>query len=169
MVYSGKRFEITIANLLRSDFDYPILLNRQFLDCRTNKSRECDLIFITPFKIYCVECKNYNGYVAGGSFDENWRFASSGRKGNVQNPYVLNKKRIRLIRSKFYSNNSYPPQIENIIVFPDKCRIHVNNKSVYNLTDFINLVKLHSVSMKDCYKVDSICSFLEKNSSIRRV
>lgn len=164
MVYSGKFFEMYVASKLWSEFDYPILLNREFLDNRIGRHRECDLIFVTPFKIYCVECKNYKGYVSGNKFDDKWTFTSSGRKSKSQNPYILNKKRIRTIRSKFYSNNYYPPKIENIIVFPDRCKIHVDINNVYNLSDFITLVRMDSVTMRQIYKSDSICNFLEKSS-----
>lgn len=167
MVYSGISQEIGIANLLRSNgFDYPILLNREFLDPRTGRFRECDLIFITPFKIYCIESKNYNGYIAGKRFDKKWRFASSGRRGEVANPYTSNRTRIRLMRSKFYSVDCYPPYIDSVIVVPDRCKIHCDTGNVYSVSDFISLVKVDSVSMKEKYKVDAVCTFLENNSRL---
>lgn len=167
MVYSGKKFEIIVASQLSSIFNYPILLNRQFLDRRIGKGMECDLVLVTSFKIYCIECKNYSGYIAGNMFDEKWRFSSSGRKGKVQNPYLLNKRRIRVIRGKFYENNYNPPKIENLIVVPDNCNIHVDYKAVYNLTDFINIVKIDSVTNKDVYRTEKLSEFLVSNSRRR--
>lgn len=169
MVYSGKKFEIIVASNLSSIFNYPILLNRQFLDRRIGKGMECDLILVTPFKIYCIECKNYNGYIAGNLFDEKWRFASSGRKGKVQNPYLLNKRRIRVIRGKFYESNYNPPRIENVIVVPDNCNIHCDYKNVYNLTDFLNLVRIDSVTNKEVYRSEQLSEFIISNSARRIV
>lgn len=169
MVYSGKKFELIVAFHLRSNYDYPILFNRQFFDVDSHRDRECDLLFVTPFKIYSVECKNYNGYIAGNLFDSKWRFASSGRKNKVSNPYLSNKRRIRLLRGKFYENNYNPPEIENVIVVPDNCNIHVPYKKIYNLTDFLNLVRLDSVTNKEIYKVDKISDFIISNSTWRIV
>lgn len=169
MVNSGKRFELTVASNVRLSYDYPILLNREFFDPRLGRGMECDLLIITPFKIYCVECKNYNGYIAGDLFDIQWRFASTGRKGKVQNPYLLNKRRIRLIRGIFYKNGFKPPRIENIIVVPDNCNIHVEYKNVLTLTDFMNIVRLDSAINKSLYKVDNIANFMFNNSKRRFV
>lgn len=167
MVASGKRFELIVASSLKSIVDYPILLNREFFDKRIGRGMECDLILVTPFKIYCVECKNYNGYIAGNLYDNEWRFASSGRKSRVQNPYLLNKRRARLIRGLFYKDDYNPPKVENIIVMPDCCHIHVDYKHIFNITDFLNLVKLDCVTNKSVYRVDQISKFLIEYSKRR--
>lgn len=168
MVNSGKRFELTVASTIKSNFSYPILLNRDFFDPRLGRGMECDLIIVSPSKIYCVECKNYSGYIAGDSFDIEWRFASSGRRGRVQNPYLLNKRRIRVIRGKFYERGFKPPRIENIIVVPDRCQIHSNYKNVFTLTQFTSLVSFDSAVNKHVYKVSNISEFI-LNSSSRRI
>lgn len=160
MVSSGKGFELVVASSIKSVFDYPILLNREFFDYRIGRGMECDLILVTPFKIYCIECKNYNGYIAGDRFDVDWRFASSGRKGKVQNPYLLNKRRIRLIRGLFYNKGYNPPTIENFIIVPDNCQIHSNYKNVLHKRDFLNLLRLDSVTHKYVYKEDQISEFI---------
>ena len=168
MVLSGDLFELIVASKIQSLFDYPILIKREFYDDRIHKSMECDLILVTPFKIYCIECKSYNGYVSGSKFETNWRFASSGRKSTVQNPYLLNKIRIRLIRGLFYNRDFNPPKVENLIVVPDYCNIHVGYDKIYNLTDFLNLIKIDSVTHKSIYKEHELSKFLFDNSSKRR-
>lgn len=168
MLLSGDKFEFVVATKLLSIFDYPILIKRQFYDARIYRSMECDLIFITPFKIYCIECKHYKGYIAGNKFDKDWILASSGRKNTFQNPYLLNKRRIRVMRGFFYKNNYNPPSIENIIVVPDSCAIHSDYKKVFNVTDFINLVTMDSVTNKSIYKERQLAEFIF-NCSTRRI
>ena len=170
MVLSGKVFERTVASYLYGTVKCSILLNREFLSPRLNKAIECDLIIITPSKIYCVECKNYNGYIAGKMFDKEWRFASSRKIGRVQNPYLLNRKRIRVIRGAFYARGLEPPEIESVIVVPDKCKIHTEHEcNVLHLSSLVDSVIRDDKFCNKVFNVDGFERFLSKISNIREV
>ena len=170
MVLSGSRFERIVATFVSSSIPCSVLLNKEFMSPRLHRGLECDLIVITSKRIYCVECKNYSGYIAGDMFDYQWRFASSSKIGRVQNPYLLNKKRIRTIRGKFYSRGISPPHIENVIVVPDKCRVHVDSDcNVYNLSAFIESAIMTETLLPDIYNVDNVEKFLIKVSNTRDI
>lgn len=170
MVLSGKVFERTVASYLYGSVKCSILMNREFHSPRLHKSVECDLIVITPSKIYCVECKNYNGYIAGRMFDKEWRFASSRRIGRVQNPFLLNRKRIRIIRGSFYFRGIKPPEIESIIVVPDKCKIHTEDEcNVMTLSSLVDMVIRNDDFYKSVYNINNFENFLTKISRLREV
>lgn len=170
MVMSGVKFERTVASFINSSFDCSILLNRQFLSPRIHKSIECDLLVITSKKIYCVECKNYKGYIAGDMFEPYWRFASSGKRGNVQNPYLLNKKRIRAIRGGFYRRGLTPPSIESFIVVPDKCHINVELcVNVINIYSLLEIIRIDNSTLPVKFNVPNLERFLCKISSVREI
>lgn len=170
MVLSGSRFERIVATYVSSSIPCTVLLNKEFMSPKLHRGVECDLILITSKKIYCVECKNYNGYIAGAMFDTDWRFASSGKIGKVQNPYLLNKKRIRTIRGKFYLHGLIPPEIESVIIVPDKCRIHTSSEcNVQNLSSFIETLYSKEAFLPVIYNVDNLEKFLLSVSSTRDV
>lgn len=171
MVGSGVRFERTVASFIESTIDCSILFNREFLSPRIHKYIECDLIVVTSKKIYCIECKNYKGYIAGDAYDYYWRFSSSGKRGKVQNPYLLNMKRIRAIRGEFYNKGLTPPDIESIIVVPDKCRIHVDDEDVIvmNLFSLLEVLRIDTDTLPIKFNVVNLEKFLYKVSNVREV
>lgn len=154
MVASGSYFERKVASMIIMSIDCKILINPKFYSHSLHRGTECDLLVISPSKIYCIECKNYNGFISGNKFDETWNFVSSGKLGHVQNPYLLNNKHIRLIRGTFYNKGLRPLEIENIIVVPDKCNIHVEDCNVVNLSELMKRLSYEFRNGKHLYNID---------------
>lgn len=167
MVASGTLFERHVSTMIQATVKCRIFVNYEIFSKRLGRATECDLVVVTSNKIYCIECKNYNGYIVGSRFDEKWRFASSGRKGKVQNPFLLNRKHIRLIRGEFYKLGLRPLEIINVIVVPDNCTITGDRCTVNDKGGLMNLSSLLTMIRMDCqgqpfYSIQSISMFLSK-------
>ena len=162
IVLSGKKHEryvaLEIANLIPCRF----ILNYTVFSRELNRGTEIDIVVVTHSKIYCVECKNYNGYIAGNKFDEYWTFASSGKRGRTQNPYLLNRKHIRLLRGCFYNKGLKPLTVENVIVVPDRCKIHVENCNVMNVSSLLSLLTLEYRTSPKVYAIDKVYNFIQR-------
>lgn len=162
MVASGRYFEKKVASMITTSINCKILMNPEFYSNSLNRGTECDLIVISPVKIYCIECKNYNGFIAGNMFEETWSFVSSGKLGHVQNPYLLNERHIRLIRGTFYRRGLKPLDIENIIVVPNRCKIHVEGCNVLSLSELMTKIIFEYEHFKPLYNVDVVESYLNE-------
>jgi len=162
MVASGSYFERKVASTIATSIQCKILMNPEFYSNSLNRGTECDLIVISPVRIYCIECKNYKGFIAGDLYEPTWKFVSSGKLGHVQNPYLLNKRHIRLIRGTFYKRNLNPLYIENIIVVPNKCKIHVEGCNVLSLSELITKLVFEYEHYKPIYNVDTVEKYLNE-------
>lgn len=156
MVLSGSYFERKVASLISNSMDCVIYINSKFYSPSLNRGTECDLVVLTQFKLYCIECKHYNGFIAGERFSKEWKFVSSGKLGHIQNPYLLNKMHIRIIRGTFYKKGLKPLDIENIIVVPDKCKIHVEKCNVMHLSDLMIKLDFDRQCLKPIYNLNSL-------------
>lgn len=160
MVFSGMFHEKKVATEICNVIDCKVFFNFEVYSRELHRGTEIDLLVVTPYKIYCIECKNYNGYIAGNKFDEYWTFTSSGRRGRTQNPFLLNRKHIRLLNGCFYKRNLKPLNVENFIVVPDICKIHVEGCNVVHLSSLISLLDLDRKTSQNVYNVNSVCEFL---------
>lgn len=162
MVDSGSLFERQVASLLNTSLGCKIIFNPRFYSRELGRGMECDLLVLTPSKIYCVECKHYNGFVSGNKFDETWTFVSSGKLGHVQNPYLLNKRHIRLIRGTFHARSLVPLDITSYIVVPDKCNIHVEGCNVVHLSELLGIITFDNKYNKPMFNVDLLERYFNK-------
>lgn len=160
MVQSGTVFELLVSSKIHSIVECKTLANKKYMDFRLGRGVECDVIVVTDCKVYCVECKGYNGFISGDKYSDKWRFASSGKIGNVQNPYLLNRRRIRMIRGSFYRNGVSPIPIANYIVVPDKCNIHVEGCNVVSLSSLLSIIRNDSKMLPKIYNRSSLSKFL---------
>lgn len=141
MVESGYRFEDEVRLQAKYSCSCETRNNYRFYLPRINRGTECDVIIITQSKIYCVECKNFNGYISGYELDLEWRFASSGNKGKVSNPVLANNKHIRAIKGLFRKCGLTPPEIVSVVCVPNECVIHTDCEEVINLNQLVYKLK----------------------------
>lgn len=137
MVKSGENFEELVSLYSLSTTKCSIKNNYEFFSPRIGRGTETDVIVITEHRIYCVECKNFNGYLTGSELDLQWVFASSGRKSKVANPVLANYKHIRSIKGLLRKMSFPAYEIENIVCVPNKTKIHTNCSEVMTLGSFL--------------------------------
>lgn len=145
MNLSGDSFEILVKEKISSLSSVPVACrcNYRFYSSTLGTGRETDILVVKPQAIYCVECKNYRGtvknpsFIKGREFNEDWVFKSSGKVRTVENPYMLNKRRIRVLLG-LLRKNKYPLfDVKNVICVPDVCKNYTNLESVMTLSELI--------------------------------
>ena len=149
---SGDSFEKTVSVYSILTTKCVTKKNYRFYSPRIYRGTETDVIVITKKKIYCVECKNFNGFIRGSRLDVDWVFASSGCKGKVFNPILSNEKHIRTIRGLLRKNNMPVYEIQNIVCVPNGTRIHTECEEVFHLSSFLRILKEDSL-LEDKYDV----------------
>ena len=130
MVLSGDSFESLVGNTLAEELDCIVKYNLRFFSPRINKGLECDVIVITPFKIYVIECKNYSTSISGKSLSTYWSFISSHKRGFVQNPILLNDRRVRTLKGQLRNKGLDDVEIVSLVCVPASCRIINDNNGV---------------------------------------
>lgn len=130
MVLSGDSFEALVGNILLKEFECCVKYNLEFFSPRINKGLECDVLAITPYKIYIVECKNYNYSICGKRLSPYWSFISSHKNGFVQNPILLNNRRIRTLKGHLRNEGFKDVDIVNYVCVPTSCNIMNDNDGV---------------------------------------
>lgn len=140
MVISGSSFELFVGEILQSTLGGIVLYNYKVHSPRIHRGTESDIIFISDRGIFCIECKNYRGYIAGSLYEPRWRFGSSGRTAFVSNPVLGNYKHIRSIRGLSRKYNLGINEIHNYVCIPDSCRIHSDCDEVVSLSSLVSKI-----------------------------
>ena len=105
---------------------------------------QIDHMVITPYAIFVIETKNYNGEIKGGRSDKNW---SVSNRFKMYNPLMQNYGHIKAIESHLgeYNNVKYISMISftmrcRFCIDPDLRKIHSDELVVYDveLSEFIH-------------------------------
>ncbi|MGE5661680.1 MAG: nuclease-related domain-containing protein [Ignavibacteriales bacterium] len=105
---------------------------------------QIDHVVITPYAIFVIETKNYNGEIKGGRDEKHWRVSN---RFNIYNPLLQNYGHIKVIeklvssmyRVNFVSMISFTMRAR-FSVDPELRKIHSNDLIVYDteLSEYIN-------------------------------
>lgn len=135
----GKAGEDKIAQVLATIPDGKIFRNLYVIK-PNGKSTEIDLAFLTKYKLYIIESKNYNGSILGKPSDSHWvvRYRN-GKTFSFYSPVLQNNGHVNAIKSTLGLNDSI---ICPVIVFGSSSDIS-NVKGVDN-----------------CIKVDELVQFI---------
>lgn len=162
MRISGAELEIDVSSLVQSHFrdTCKIINNLEFYNNRVGRNIECDVLVITNKCIYCIECKNYNGYIKGEELDLKWSFASSGNLSIVNNPVLNNNKHIRTIKGLMYSKGLGEINMKSFVVVPNRCNIHTECEEVIHLGDLIDRIDKNERKYKDTLNIENTFKLL---------
>lgn len=144
MVLSGNSFEVFVKDEVKALTKAPSIFrsNYTFYDSSISTGRETDLILLKPYGTFILECKNYSAkhssaYISGEEYEADWFFSSSGKRGTVVNPIMLNKRRIRCIQGLFRRFKFPVYNITGFVVVPDSCKVFSQCPNVLTLSNLI--------------------------------
>jgi len=131
----GKSGEAKVAKLLDLLFQENLIykyINNYIFKSKNNSSYQIDHIVIKESGIFCIETKNYGGWLFGSEIDNNWtQIFKSGKKFQVGNPLKQNKSHIRHLSSIL--KNKY--KINSVIVLVKNNADKIECSNVVNLSD----------------------------------
>ena len=161
MLYSGDLYELYVGDEISRQVNCAIRYNYRFYSPRINRGLECYVIVITSHKIYVIECKNYSSFIAGKRLSPMWTFVSSGKRGFVQNPILLNDRRVRTIKGHLYSELHKSYEVSSFVCVPSKCRINSNCDEVVTLPNLISKITFDSFN-KPKYNLEQVSKDIDK-------
>lgn len=116
--HKGEYFEKIVEDLLLS-YNSEIKCLRNVILKFDGKSSEIDLLVFHPNGIVSVECKNYQAFVVGREYYNNWLvYYTKDNKFSVLSPIMQNNLHIRAIRR--FLPNTY---VHNLVVFSKHSRL----------------------------------------------
>jgi hypothetical protein len=156
--------EVKVDLLLKKFTDKYKFTVRDLLLVRDSKSTQIDNILFTHKKIYCIETKNYTGWIYGNETAKSWTqaFNNFGKvtKNSIYNPLAQNFGHIKYL-STFLD---LPFNVfENIVVFSNECELKnitttkpynhiVNRAKLVNLIDSIEKASYENFDWEDLEK-----------------
>lgn len=125
----GRVFEKSIANFLKSlekQGIYGKVLRNIYLPKNEYETSEIDVLYITTYGLFILECKNYNGWIFGRENDSKWtvslpRGRGKSRKYHFFNPLKQNKSHIKPLKECL--SDLFPDKLINlypVVVFSNR-------------------------------------------------
>lgn len=113
--------------------------NNIILDSPTGNTphAEIDRIIITPYQIYCIEDKNYQGIIFGDKKSKKWTQCTYYRRTGIQNPIHQNYKHIRALEDLLRGHLKGP--IQSYVVFKGAHKLNVVEDNVLLGDDALEL------------------------------
>lgn len=158
-VIKGEEFEELVATQVQSIFpDGKILRNIIIPNGRIGGSTEIDILLLTTRGFFCIECKNYNGYISKPKNEKNkngktWQISyGKNYKKDFYSPVEQNARHIQCLKSK----NMFPKQyFQSLVLFSDNTKFAKDIASIVNVMHldetltFLREVKKSPMSIED--------------------
>ena len=103
-----------------------------------NSTHQIDHVIVSPYGIFSIETKQYNGYITGSEYDKNWTLKAGNKKIYINNPMHQNYGHVIALSQKL---NLPQDKFIPIICIPSTAKVNVKSKIPvarnYNLVEII--------------------------------
>ncbi len=103
--------------------DKYIILNDVLIKEKDN-THQIDHVVVSPYGIFSIETKQYNGYITGNKYDKNWVRHSGKNKYYYTNPIRQNYGHVKALSGLLNIDES---KIFNIVCVPSKARLKIEH------------------------------------------
>lgn len=142
-VIKGEEFEELVATHIRRIFpEGKILRNIIIPNGKSGGTTEIDILALTTRGFFCVECKNYNGFISIPKDEKGkkkWQIHyNKNCKKKFYSPVEQNVRHIQCLKSK----NMFPKQyFQSLILFGDGTKLSPEIASIANVMHLDDVVK----------------------------
>lgn len=150
-----------LLKLLGKDYS---LLNDIMLDTNYGTT-QIDHIVVSPYGIFVIETKNYQGWILGGENSEYWTQNMYGNKYQFRNPLLQNNAHVNVLRKilPYYANDNFV----SIVAFSGKSTLKVNVSEACHVLYISKLLwfikKYKEVKLNPC-QIEEICNLINDNN-----
>ncbi|WP_051663056.1 NERD domain-containing protein [Alicyclobacillus macrosporangiidus] len=125
----GKRGEqIVAAKLAALDpAVYKVLNDVTIPKEESNGTVQIDHIVVSPFGIFVIETKHYDGWIFGKEDDYQWKQVIYKRKETFLNPFIQNKTHIKALQAALAENS--PLKFFSVVVFSGRGTLKVETRT----------------------------------------
>jgi len=121
----GKRGESRVFHILKKLPDEYCLLNDIMLKTKNGRTMQIDHIVVSPYGIFVIETKNYQGIIIGNGNSDEWRQNIWGNEYQLYNPEMQNLSHIYVLKQILpYTTHK---NIHSIVVFMSKAGLNLCN------------------------------------------
>ena len=103
--------------------DKYIILNDVFISIN-DTTHQIDHIVVSSYGIFCIETKQYNGYITGDKYDKYWVRHAGRKKYNYTNPIRQNYGHVKSLSELLSINEN---KIFNVVCIPSKAKLKINH------------------------------------------
>ena len=103
--------------------DKYIILNDVFIETNGN-THQIDHVIVSPYGIFSIETKQYNGFITGNKYDKNWIRHVGKNKYYYTNPIRQNYGHVKALSELLGIEES---KIYNIICIPSRARLRIEH------------------------------------------
>lgn len=112
---------LTYKALEKTNGDKRILVNI-YIPKANGKTTEIDLLMIHETGLYCIESKNYSGWIFGDEKSQYWTQSLKNRQKNkFYNPIMQNNGHIKHLGE--HLGSKYDGEIKSVVVFSERCEL----------------------------------------------
>lgn len=161
-VWKGRSGENFVSNKLRQldPAHYKVLSNLLLPSLGNTKTTQIDHVVVSNYGIFCVETKNYDGWIFGSAHQEYWTQVIYHYKQRFYNPLRQNYAHIKAIEALV--KPLYPKAtILPFVAFPSADKLKVSGTDSVGLArDVINKIKGHTLAVLSDIDRDKIYEIL---------
>lgn len=136
----GKAWEEELSKIIIQEIGENCrILNNLYIPKENGSTTEIDIVIIDHTGLYCIECKDYSGWIFGKKTDTYWTTTyRNGEKHKLYNPYFQNENHIKYLKTIIPNK-----KINNIVVFSDNCKLKniILDENITQEYQFRNLLK----------------------------
>lgn len=157
----GKKWEERLTKIIKYEIGESCrILNNLYIPRYNGYTTEIDILLIDDTGLYCIECKNYQGWIFGKKTEKYWmQTFPNGERYRFYNPYLQNKSHV-----KYLQNIITNAPIYNIVVFSNKCDLKnlTLDENITQEYQFKNLLKWYREHPKilNNNQIDQIYTYL---------
>ena len=141
--------------------DKYIILNDVFI--KTNSgTHQIDHVIVSPYGIFSIETKQYNGYITGNKYDKKWIRHAGKKKYYYTNPIRQNYGHVKALSELLDIEES---KVFNIVCIPSKATLKIQHDGELVRYDTI-VDKILSYNKMLIENVEKIVNTINKNSII---
>jgi len=152
------------------------ILANIYIPKKDGKTTELDLLMIHESGLYCIESKNYSGWIFGNEKSRYWTQTLKNRQKNkFYNPIMQNAGHINALKD--YLGGLYNNPIISVIVFSERCtlkKINIESKDIIllkrdSLTRKLNKAFGLSETVISSQNIDDLYNTLKLRTQVSEV
>lgn len=143
---SGFTFENEVRKAI---LDSGTVLKNIFVESRRlERHTEVDIILITDYKIYCIECKAFRTLIEGKMGETLWIGKTGKYFTRIFNPYLQNTEHVRCVKRHLRYNGYHLDTVDSYVVVRNDCKINTDYRNVVTIGQLASILKRENVINK---------------------
>lgn len=159
----GQIGERKVYSILTNLPDEYFLYNNVLLKTKSGRTMQIDHVVVSPYGVFVIETKNYQGIIIGNGNSDEWRQNIWGNEYTLYNPEMQNLSHVSVLKQilpyKVGCN------MHSIVVFMSKATLNLRNikESVIYSYELLNKIETYKTIVFNSDEVNEINKILSKS------